>query len=310
MVPPIRVEATLATISEQIKSLSSTIADLRREQTDARSEFDALRCIVLGNGKIGLVDDVRDMRRDFKQLVRVLTYIASSLVAIAGLIAAPLVSEVVASIYHSTIPVIETVKASEESRLKVLPTPTSRPAATPTHTPAPATTLTPASPHTAIPYHSSLEPGPVPTPSPMVITEKEHRALAALCWVECRGMLEQRSACCLSVIDTVMTRIRRGLITDGTVIGTIQYGCGPTTLECQFPAYVTRGCTGIVAPCPFDDVSSMRFFASVVFLYVTNGAEPACAGYLYYGLQDFDTPTCVITSDGGFLNFHNGYNRH
>jgi hypothetical protein len=138
-------------------------------------------------------------------------------------------------------------------------------------------------------------------------SQAEEQSLAALCWVECRGMLDQRAACCSSVIDTVMTRIERGLMTDGTVIGTIRYGCGPETKTCQFPAFVTRGCKGITHPCPFNDPDGLALFDNVVQLYEAGAIKPSCAGYLFYGLRKFDKPDCrIAASNGSWSNFHNG----
>jgi hypothetical protein len=135
----------------------------------------------------------------------------------------------------------------------------------------------------------------------------EERSLAALCWVECRGMQDQRSACCSSVIDTVMTRIERNKITDGTITGTIRFQCYANTLACQFPSYVTRGCQGINSPCPFNDEEGMELFSMVVQLYDHGAIKPTCSGYLYYGLKDFDKPECrVQASNGQWVNFHNG----
>lgn len=141
----------------------------------------------------------------------------------------------------------------------------------------------------------------------VAFTPAEERSLAALCWVECRGTLDQRAACCTSVIDTVMTRIELGMITDYTVIGTIRYGCGPDTLACQFPAYTTRGCLGIKSSCPFYDEQGMELFGMIVKLYEEQAIRPTCDGYLYYGLKSFDRPDCRIeASNGSWSNFHDG----
>lgn len=151
-----------------------------------------------------------------------------------------------------------------------------------------------------------IEPDPEP-PATMAFTAAEERALAALCWVECRGMLDQRAACCSSVIDTVMTRIREEKITDGTVIGTIRYGCGPGVKACQFPAFVTRGCQDITHPCPFYDEDGLELFGMIVKLYELQAIRPACSGYIYYGLKPFDRPDCRIeAANAQWSNFHNG----
>lgn len=151
-----------------------------------------------------------------------------------------------------------------------------------------------------------VEPRPDP-PATLAFSPAEERSLAALCWVECRGMQDQRAACCTSVIDTVMTRIRRDLISDGTVIGTIRWGCTSNNMQCQFPAFVTRGCNGITYPCPFYDKQGLELFTMIVKLYEAKAIRPACQGYIYYGLKPFDRPDCRIEAPNGqWVNLHNG----
>src|SRR3990172_11103251 len=145
-------------------------------------------------------------------------------------------------------------------------------------------------PYTAMP--SMFDPLAPVVPESVTFSDEEERALSALCWVECRGMQDRRASCCSSVIDTVMTRIESGKMTDGTVIGTIRYGCGPDTVACKFPAYVTRGCEGIESPCPFYDRAGLELFGMIVDLYEQGAIEPVCSGYLFYGLKPFDSPDC------------------
>ena len=157
--------------------------------------------------------------------------------------------------------------------------------------------VTPAAPETRRPV----------VPNSATFSPEEEKALSALCWVECRGMLDQRTACCSSVIDTVMTRIKTDAITDGTVIGTIRHGCFEDTAACQFPAYVTRGCKGITSPCPFYDEEGLALFEAIVRLYEEKAIAPICSGYIYYGLKPFDRPDCRIAArNGQWVNFHNG----
>jgi hypothetical protein len=159
----------------------------------------------------------------------------------------------------------------------------------------------------ATPGPETAQGGVVVPPAEVEFSAAEERSLAALCWVECRGMQDQRAACCTSVIDTVMTRISRGKMTDGTVIGTIRYGCGPETKACQFPAFVTRGCQGITHPCPFYDEEGLELFGMIVKLYEERAIETTCGGYLFYGLKSFDRPECRIEAQNGqFVNLHNG----
>jgi hypothetical protein len=119
-------------------------------------------------------------------------------------------------------------------------------------------------------------------------------------------MEEERPNCCASVIDTVTTRIAKGLMTDGTILGTLRYGCAQETENCQFPAYVANGCAGIVSPCPFDDATGMAYFRQFVDGYFAGILEPSCGGYLFYDLG-LDTPECTIEADNGqYIIFHNG----
>jgi len=161
----------------------------------------------------------------------------------------------------------------------------------------------------------------VPQPSPTVAlftptltstpkqapTEKD--ALAALCWVECRGMEEARDQCCASVIDTVFTRIDARQMSDCTVFGTLRWGCTEDTQACQFPAYVTRGCEGIASPCPFDDADGLRYFSGVVDDYYSGELEPQCGNYLFYDLGLEQTECSIVADNGQFVIFHDKWER-
>lgn len=175
----------------------------------------------------------------------------------------------------------------------VTPTATETASPVPTHTPSP----------TARPTPSIVEVTAWPAP----IADRELSALANLCWVECRGMGEERASCCSSVSDTVFERMRQEKMSDGTILGTIDYGCDPDDTLCQFPAFVIYGCEGITHPCPFDDPAGVSRFRNIVALYLAGALEPACGGYLFYRLKYTIEPECVIRADGGqYLNFHNG----
>lgn len=137
------------------------------------------------------------------------------------------------------------------------------------------------------------------------ITYEDTGHLARLCWVEVRGMGEEREAACASVVSTVLTRAAYGILSDGTIEGTITWGCGPETVACQFPAYVVHGCEVVREACPFDDPQGVAYFRLVVILTLEGTIRPACDGYVYYGIQDFDAPECRIEADNGqFQNWH------
>lgn len=128
--------------------------------------------------------------------------------------------------------------------------------------------------------------------------------LAALCWVECRGMEEQRPNCCASVVDTVYTRIDARQMSDGTIFGTLNWGCTEDSETCQFPAYVVNGCSGINSPCPYDDPEGLAYFTDVVNSYSGGELVPYCANFLFYDLG-LDTPECTIEAGNGqYVVFH------
>lgn len=137
--------------------------------------------------------------------------------------------------------------------------------------------------------------------------------LAALCVVETKGMEERSAESCMSVVSTVLTRIEKSILSDGTVEGTITWDCNTGDLECQFPAYVVNGCNGIVAHmCPYNYPQDLIEMFDLIHLYLLQRGHTIrakCEGYLFYGLKEFDTPECRIESENGlFINFHNGLN--
>lgn len=145
-----------------------------------------------------------------------------------------------------------------------------------------------------------------PTAAPL--TDADVRALANLCTVEVRGMGDRRDPACISVVSTVLERIERRELSDGTVRGTIAWGCTAGKRECQFPAYVVNGCAGIQpSACPQNYPDSVTHFTIVVYEYLRLRAlsDGACEGFFYYGIKSFDRGGCEIAGPGGVEGYHN-----
>lgn len=139
----------------------------------------------------------------------------------------------------------------------------------------------------------------VPTVEPL--SDGDLRALAGLCTVEVRGAGERRDAACVSVVSTVFERMERRELSDGTVRGTIAWGCYAGARECQFPAYVANGCAGIQpSACPQSYPDAMTHFTIVIYEYLRLRAltDGACTGYFYYGIKPFDFGGCEIAGEG------------
>lgn len=144
-------------------------------------------------------------------------------------------------------------------------------------------------------------------PSPEPLSDADIRSLAQLCVVEVRGMGEKRDPACISVVSTVFERMERHELSDGTVQGTIAWGCHAGVTECQFPAYVVNGCAGIQpSACPQNYPDAVTHFTIVVYEYLRLRAlsDGACEGYFYYGIKPFDWGGCEIASPGGSEGFH------
>lgn len=274
------IKVQLAKIGEQLVGIVKSLNDLS-------DKTDAIHKEIYGNGEIGLKDDVRLLKKYYEQQISVLKRGALGILGILVAVTTGVVSEAVKTYYPDLF-----TRTEDKIVVEVCEEVSIAPAIAPIDTPSP--TNTPAPTYT-------------PTPEKFSISTDEKIALSALCWVECRGMDEQKKSCCASVIDTVYTRIAEKKMTDGTVIGTLRYGCDADTINCQFPAYVTRGCESIKSPCPFFDYVGMDFFETVIELYASGGLDIKCENYLFYGIQDFDTPECrIVSKNGQFLNFHNG----
>jgi hypothetical protein len=182
----------------------------------------------------------------------------------------------------------------------------------PTVTVTPSVTATPsATMKSSIIELPTLAPGTaiyeVPPETGGALSDADIRALANLCVVEVRGQGAKRDAACVSVVSTVLTRVRSQDMSDGTVIGTIRWRCYRDTVACQFPAYVTRGCEGISPQsCPDNYPDDQVHFVIVVYEYtrllaITRGA---CLDYLYYGSRPSDRGDCEIAGPNGVEGFH------
>ena len=165
----------------------------------------------------------------------------------------------------------------------------------------PAMTETATAKPTQANSRTSTTPTPRPTPR---IADLDRLYLARLCVVEVRDMSDVRVDACLSVISTVMARIREDVMSDGTIGGTIGWNCTRTSDWCQFPAYVlAEGCEGLLATaCPHNYQSDIDYFRAVVDSYVDRGQRGTCDGYLYYWLRAAED--CRLESRNGlFTNF-------
>lgn len=141
--------------------------------------------------------------------------------------------------------------------------------------------------------------------------EPDEIVLSRLCTVEVRGMGRHKDAACMSVISTVYERIRQGKYTDGSVKGTLRFGCGPYTVECQLPAYAANGCDGIIPQaCPLNYPVDMAYFVGVARRYIEGErARDGCYGALYYGSRhgvDDKADACVIFAlNGQWIAWYN-----
>lgn len=291
----------MATNAELLTELSTRVEGLAKSQEgmgddlrELKAKVDRLLKVVVGeNGTPGHGEQIREQDKRISDLEKTQQDIADNvkeiskylLRSIIGFFGAIILVGITAAV-NVYAPLMTHV---EYTPVAIVVT------ATPTHTRTPTATPKP-----------TRTPTPKRTPTPTIIprTYAEIEAATALCWVECRGMEEMRSTCCASVLDTVHTRIEEDKMTDGTFIGTLRYGCEPDTINCQFPAYVTRGCDGISSACPFDDEMGLNFFRRLVRLYWEDTLEPWCSNFLFYDLG-LDEAECEIRADNGqFLIFH------
>jgi len=129
--------------------------------------------------------------------------------------------------------------------------------------------------------------------------------LARLGIAECRGLGANRDECHYSVMSTVFTRIEHGIISDGTVYGTIDWGNSEN--EPQFVPWVTRGCVGIIEEACLD-LQPTDWALENAYSFLAGERIPGiCEGYLYYNSIDGGNDHCVIRGNGQFVEFHTTY---
>jgi hypothetical protein len=285
------IQIRLATIEERLFQFGESLSSMEKS--------------IHGNGRPGLEETVSNQSKTIDRLqeyhaqyVKWFKFCLAGMSSIIMLVLAPAVDSVVNTYFtpiivpesYNTVVCASTMDADYNGSSRNA----SDPESTATSTPQETQTITAVS---------------EPTPDGAYnVRYSEIRALAALCWVETRGMADKREEACASVIDTVFERIRQNTMTiEPTVSGVIRYGCSNDTVNCQFPAYVVNGCGGITAPCPFTDLTGMSFYAEIVELYLSGDIVPECGGYLFYGIKEFDEPECsIVSATKQFLHFHNG----
>lgn len=130
--------------------------------------------------------------------------------------------------------------------------------------------------------------------------------LSRLCVVEARGMAEKRRAACLSVLSTVGKRMYKKLYSDGTVSGTITWGCTPEAGCKHFPGHVVNGCEGVLAEaCAWSYPTDIAYFQAVARDFLNGdlySAPGICADFTFYGSRpgiDDKDGACIIKSDNG-----------
>lgn len=190
--------------------------------------------------------------------------------------------------------IVHTLNAQYQTEAAFTPTATAAPINRPTGTPTPT---------------SSIRELPQPETGTYIyeIPPEDVDILARLCVVEVRGFGSQRASACASVVSTVLERMRRHYLSDGTVAGTIAWGCLPGVIDCQFPAYVVNGCDGILpASCPHNYPGDIAYFRGVVRDFQHGQVRgQLCLAYLYYGSRNLDMSDCVVEGNGQREGFHN-----
>lgn len=276
----------------RIITLSADMSDIKAEvnkQTALANQIHAshdssigrLTEIVEGNGKPGLKTDIADMRGDIKLINSRLGWLIAILVALVTPVYGGMVGYAFGLLPMQQKDCCDTTPISSYAFPPTIPpAPTQQPTIAPQATSSPKQEYTP--------------------------TDSEIDALGRLCSVEVRDMTGVRDTACLSVVGTVMARTERGIMSDGTIQGTITRGCGPDTLECNFPAHVWWGCDGIQShACAYSYPEDIEHFTRVVESYF-EGARGVCDGRLFYGIKHFDTGDCIIQAANGlWQGWHN-----
>jgi hypothetical protein len=190
------------------------------------------------------------------------------------------------------------VISSSSTPTQTLFAPTQTPTFTPTVRPQPTPTITPTSSIRLVPCGD----GDICT-----IPDNDVDLLGRLCAVEVRGFGSMQDTACVSVISTVYARMAQGYLSDGTVLGTIIWGCKPDSQTCEFPAHVWFGCKGILPEaCAWSYPHDIAHFTDVAQAYIDDpkGLKDlvgGCMGYTYYGSlpESIAKSECRITSESG-----------
>ena len=134
------------------------------------------------------------------------------------------------------------------------------------------------------------------------VSNAERELLVRLCVAEVFGMQPAiRVDACLSVIDTVFTRMKTGTISDGTLEGTLGWH-RESDYYWQFPPWVTLGCERVPQEACRDNVPD-GWAREAVELYLT-GVRGSCSGYLYYNSIPGGSRDCVISDGNQYAEFH------
>lgn len=261
-----------------------------------------------GNGQPGLVKDVDRINTTGKVALSLLSIAVTVLTAMQALTGCAPVSppQATAAAHNATY------AAGTATAVAVfVPTPEYDPSQTPTASATPEIVVRATPTATASPTSSVITVTPHPSTTPVdhiiEVDTQEVEWLAALCWVEVRNFGDKRPGACASVIDTVMTRIRKHKMSGGDVFSTITYGCNEDSATCQFPSWAVRGCQGIIPQaCPFYDDEGMIYFRGVVLGYLDETIKPICPNFLYYGSRVTDRGECeIVAPDGAVEAWHN-----
>jgi len=265
------------------------IARLETKQDAANEVSKGHHKTLYGNGKTGLVEEWTTWKGYAKGATMVMSVAITLLGVWQGLTACQASGNLATAIAdgNTQAAITATQAASQTATATADPTPTD--------TATPTITLTPWVPTIVTPCGQAI----------CVIEDSDEDILSRLCTVEVRGFGSKRRAACLSVISTVFKRIRTLEYSDGSVTGTILYGCTPERGCQHFPGFIINGCEGIVAEaCPWNYSNDIAFFHAVA-RDALNGdwdaGSAVCLGYTYYGSHDIDNrvDACAIEADNG-----------
>ena len=145
------------------------------------------------------------------------------------------------------------------------------------------------------------------------ISDIDQEYLRNLCFYEVRGMGEDRHDACLDVVDTLMYRKENGILTDGTVWGTLMWGTQPENIDSpvQFvpaagylyhPPFVKR------SPYNLLDPENDLYWADDAINDYVSGERGKCAGYPFYDSLERGNEKCTYINEnnGQRIDFYDG----